>query len=197
MLGRRFGRRKVAVDVRAECFRQFFESQLGRSSRTSTIQSDPSMPTIDIETYVAPWDRAVRVIASVGLSYYTRQRGDLAEVMLLVDAEHKVAASAFARIVGLLADEPLAFGLGEVYEGSRSFGRIASRHGKVAMVLVAEPFEEPPLFHVECDGGPGHVFVLVPVSQAERDLIANEGWEALEPLLDGVDVSDLGRHSVV
>src|SRR4051794_22369693 len=131
MLGRRFGRRKVPVDVRAECFRQFFESQLGRSSRTSTIQSDPSMPTIDIETYVAPWDRAVRVIASVGLSYYTRQRGDLAEVMLLVDAEHKVAASAFARIVGLLADEPLAFGLGEVYEGSRSFAdRIAAREGR-------------------------------------------------------------------
>lgn len=197
MLRRLFGHRSDAVDVRAECFRQFFENHFGRSDHTSTIQSEPSMPTIDIETYVAPWDSAVRVFASVGLSYYTRQRGELAEVMLLVDAEYKVAASAFASIVGLLADEPLAFGLGEVYEGRRSFGRIASKHGKVAMVLVAQPFEEPPLFHVDCDGGPGHVFVLMPVSQAERDMISNEGWEAMEPLLDGVDVSDLGRDSVV
>lgn len=155
------------------------------------------MATIDIETYVAPWDRAVRVIASVGLSYYTRRRGEAIEVMLIVDAEHKVAERAFARIVGLLAQEPLALGIGEVFEGSTSFGRISSRHGKVAMVLTGPPFKEPPLFHVECEGQPGHVFVLVPISEAERELIADEGVEALEALLQGADVSDLGRPSVV
>ncbi len=91
----------------------------------------------------------------------------------------------------------MAFGIGEIFEGSRSFGRIASRHGKVAMVLSAQPFKDLPLFHVECDGQPGHVLVLVPISEAERDLITDQGWEALEALLDGVDVSDLARVSVV
>jgi len=152
---------------------------------------------IDIETYRAPWDPRVRAITSVGLSHYTERHGERPEVILLIDDEQKAAERAFASVVGLLAEEPQAFGIGEVYSGQRSFGAIAKRHGKVAMVLVAPPYEEPQLFHVDCEGHPGHVFVLVPITAGELDLLNTEGLAALDALFAGIDLSNLRRNSVV
>jgi len=64
------------------------------------------------------------------------------------------------------------------------------------MVLLAQPFVEPQLFHVDCDGQPGHVFALVPITLAESDLLLSEGLAALEARLAGLDLSDLSRDSV-
>ena len=117
-------------------------------------------------------------------------------MMLLVDEVPWDAETAMARIVGLLATEPAALALGEFYEGARSLGAIAERYGKVAMMLTTPDIEGQSLMHVDCDDGPGHVFLLVPITGPERDLVAAEGWSALEPLLQGADVSSLKRPSV-
>jgi hypothetical protein len=169
---------------------------LGRPVRSFTIYRSPEMPMIDIETYRAPWDSKVRVVTSVGLSHYTERHGERSEVILVVDREQKAAERGFAGIVSLLAEEPEAFGIGQFYTGERSFGAIAGRYGKAAMVLLAQPFVEPQLFHVECDGQPGHVLALVPITFAERDLLVSEGLAALEARLAGLDLSDLSRESV-
>jgi hypothetical protein len=191
------GRRVKTTDPRAECFRHFFVANLGRPVRSRTIHGDSAKPMIDIETYRAPWNRRVRVLTSVGLCHFLEEQGEWAEIMLLVNDEQAAAELAFSRIVGLLADEPAAFGIGEFYEGAGSFGPIARRHGKVAMVLVPRAFEEQDLAHVDCDGRPGHTFTLVPITAAERDLLTTEGWTVLEERLSGADVSDLRRASVV
>ena len=199
MLKRLLRRRTKRADPAAECFRSFFHERFGQPGRSLTIyrDDDDAAPTIDIDVHRAPWDDSVYALVSVGLSFYTRQHGERAEVMLLVDEVPWDAETAMARIVGLLATEPAALGLGEFYEGARSFGDIAKRHGKVAMVLTTPDIEGQSLMHVDCDDGPGHVFLLVPITGPERDLVAAEGWSALEPLLQGADVSSLKRPSVV
>jgi hypothetical protein len=197
ILSRRFRRPEKRIDPKAECFRRFFHDKLGRPGRSRTIYRNGLSPMIDVETYRAPWDASVCVIVSVGLSFYTGEHGERAELMLMVDEVPRAAEDAFRRIVGLIAEEPRAFGLGEFYEGPRSFGPIAKRYGKVAMVMATPQIEGQSLFHVDCDDDSGHVFVLVPITAAERDLVTTHGWDALEKRLAGVDVSDLDRPSVM
>jgi hypothetical protein len=151
---------------------------------------------IDLEVHRAPWDQDVYALVTVGLSYYTRQRGEPAEIMLLVDEVPWDAEEAFSRIAGLLAYEPTAFGIGEVYFGEKSFGAIATRFGKTAMVLTMPDLDDGKLFHVDCEDGPGHVFLLVPITPAETDVLTAEGLPGLEARLKDVDVSDLSRESV-
>jgi hypothetical protein len=194
MLKRLFGAPMGRIDPGAECFRAHFELQFGKPSRERTIYHDAAAPMIAVNTYRVPWDRRVRAFASIGLSHYTRQHAERAEVVLLVDAAYGEAEHAFRRIVGLLADEPSAFGLGETYGGRASFGSIASRFGKTAMALTSMTLGT--LQHVDCQNGAGHVFVLVPITGEEKQFLAASGLAALEERLSTVDISDLERPSV-
>ena len=194
---RRFLRRpERRIDPRAECFRSHFHERLGHPKRFQTIYRSDTEPMIDLEVHRAPWDRDVYALVTVGLSYYTRQRGEPVEIMLLVDDVPWDAEEAFSRIAGLLADEPAAFGIGEVFYGEKSFGEIATRYGKTAMVLTMPGRDDEGLFHVDCEDGPGHVLLLLPISAAETDLLAAEGLPELEGRMGSVDVSDLARESV-
>jgi hypothetical protein len=193
VLNRLLRRREKRIDPGAECFRAFFREKFGQPGRSQTIYRHDDAPMIDIEVYRAPWDRDVYALVSVGLSFYSRPDGERAEVMLLVDEVPWDAERALGRIVGLLAEEPKAFALGEFYEGVQSFGAITKRYGKTAMVLMTPQVEGQSLFHVDCDDGPGHVFQLVPITAGERDLLAAEGLPALQSRLVGSDVSDLSR----
>lgn len=153
------------VDPRAECFRIAFAERFGPPTGSKTIYRDSAAPMIDIETYQAPWDSRVRIFSTVGLSCHTEPHSGRAEILLFVDDHFREAEEAFHRIVSLIADEPAALGIGESYAGSRSFGALASRHGKVAMVLT-DLAPATDMIHVDCDGDPGHVFVLVLITRA-------------------------------
>jgi hypothetical protein len=196
MLRRLLGRPRSDPDPGAECFRAFFREKFGHPGRQFTLGRDGSTTTIDIGVHRAPWDRDVYVLASVGLSARTRSWGEPAEVMLLVDDLPWEAERAFARVVGILADEPSALVLGNTFSGRESLGEIARRFDKTGMVLTTPQLGDDALFHVECSGVVGHVLMLVTISDAERGLIDEMGLEAFESRLEGGDVSDLERASV-
>jgi hypothetical protein len=185
-----------SVDPRAECFRIAFVERFGPPTASKTIYRDTASPTIDLETYRAPWDSNVHVFSTVGLSRYTGPLIGPAEILLFVDDHFREAAEAFHRIVSLLADEPAAFGIGALYSGTRSFGALASKHGKVAMVLT-DLAPVTGMFHVDCGGDQGHVFILALITEPERRLLEAEGWESLSDRLAGVDLSSVHRPSTV
>jgi hypothetical protein len=196
MLRRLFARGERIPDPGAECFRTFFHEKFGHPGRQITLSRDGESPTIDVAVHRAPWDRDVYALVSVGLSVHTRRWGEPVEVMLLVDDLPWDAEKAFGRVVGLLAREPAALVIGNTYRGSESLGDIGRRFGKTGMVLTTPTLADQTLFHVECAGTPGHVLLLVPITDAESTLIDESGLEAFEARLEGADVSDLDRASV-
>ena len=80
------------------------------------------------------------------------------------------------------------------YAGPRSMGSIASRHGKTALALTSMNVGD--LQHVDGPTGAGHVLLLVPISDGEQQLLADDGLGALQQLLSEVDPTHLARPSV-
>jgi hypothetical protein len=118
------------------------------------------------------------------------------EFLLLSPTENPLHVELLAMVANFHADPPYRLAVGHTMK----IGRPWIEGSTSDHLLVSPPYPYGPgLEHCYVDGRHIRVLWLVPISTAEAALVADQGLEALEALLEerGVNVLDPTRPSVV
>ncbi len=138
-----------------------------------------------------PW-----VYATCGAAQAAADGRDGAEYVLLAPAEDPVLVEMLAALASVNADAEPGLGVGSVVE----LGRPWTAGSAADHLLVLPPYAFPEGFDVVQDGERRIVVLwLVPITAAEARHAREEGYEALERLVEdaGANVADPARASVL
>ena len=182
-----------------ECYFDHF----GKLFRTAVAREKYSQGPDEHSIQVLAYDgvfQGCRVFASLGLTHYSEQVGQIAEVYLPADAAWDRVPALLANALFYVVQEGMhigwGIGIGGVGNLSPEFER---EYGKTAL-YVTSPFGLPEgAALVKCNGEQGRLYVAVFITGEEYEFFLMHGAERLEEVMQekAVDPYSLARPSCV
>lgn len=140
------------------------------------------------------------VYASLGLSHFHREVGGILEVLMPIEGDLPVVPPLLANALSVAVRDELPLARGSVIAGVANIDPAFSAQFAKHAIYFTTPWDLPEAARfVEAGGVSGRVLLAFFLSQAEGELLRDQGAEALEIILEvgGVDPYRLSRPSVV
>jgi hypothetical protein len=173
---------------------------LGEPIAAFPFQISDEVPAIRILEY----DKVIagcHVFASLGLSSYPGEDGEICEVICPVDRAFSDVPSILANaLFRLVAREPYQPGRGLAIDGIDTVNAGFSKKYNKQAIYLTDPFELPEEFaFIGEDEGDGRMHLAIFLSQQEYAYLVANGCESLEDRLEEkqVDPYDIQRPSCV
>ena len=176
-------------------YEQWFRAPVTR--RIYSQESD------DHSIQILAYDRVFegcRLFASLGLTHYADEVGQVAEVYLPVDADWERAPAVFANALFYIVQEAMSIGRGVGIGGVGTLSPDFEREFQKEALYITNPFDLPDGASViECDGKQGRLYEAFFISKKEYDYFLMYGAEKFEDMIQerALDPYKLARPSCV
>jgi hypothetical protein len=191
--------RKSMMERWGECYFDHYERFLKNLTGRHIFEQDGGSPSIQVLAYDKVFS-GCRVFASLGLTHYSQELGQIGEVVVVADDGWAELPFVLANALFYLIQHSISLGWGIAIGGieniSPGFVRSYQKHA----LYLTHPFGLPESFaRVQCDGTQGYVYLGFFISKTEFDYFAMRGASQFEELLQSsrVDPYNLHRPSTV
>ena len=183
-----------------ECYYDHFVKFFGSPcDDRSVFQQIEGLPSIQVLSFDGVFE-GCRVFCSLGLSHYYPEIQNIAEVFIATDDAWDMIPELTANVLFFAVQQKMSVGRGVAISGLQSvIPEFVDQYQKEAFYLTT-PFNVPrKIAQVDCDGIPGKIYNMFPISAKEYEFFCREGAETFENVLERnkVDVLHISRKSCV
>lgn len=182
-----------------ECYYDYFAAYLRDPVAREVFEQHARQLSIQILAYHNVFD-GCRCFCSLGLSHYTKQVDNVAEVLLPVDDGWQDVSYVLANALFFIVQNAISLRRGTSITGiSHISPALATTFGKDALYF-ATPYGLPEAFNrVTCGKKIGAIYLACFISTQEANFLQKHGVAEFEDMLEArdVDISNLERASSV
>lgn len=170
------------------CYFDHFVRFLGPPAGRTVFEQNSASPSIQILSFDNVFADC-RVFATLGLSHYSAELGNVGEVFAPVDNCWNDLPAVLANALFYMVQHNLRLGSGIAIEGIRSIHPQFALKSQKAALYLTNPFGMPIGFEtVSCGSETGRIYLGFLLSEAEMQYFSQNGADAFESLIESKNV---------